>query len=75
MRSPIDAMSAASACISPSTISSGAFSLTALVAACTFSTSGCAALPLVENDSIATRGSTPATAWKLRAELMAMSAS
>ena len=45
------------------------------MAFCTFSTSGWVALPLVENESMATRGSRPVTAWKFRAELIAMSAS
>jgi hypothetical protein len=53
---------AASNCNSPSTARWGASRRTSAVAARTLSTRGCSALPFVENDSIATRGSSPTRA-------------
>ena len=59
---PTDGTRAASACNSPSTFNSGQRSLANFVASTTLSTTSCLALPLVENDSIATFGSAnPAT--------------
>ena len=57
LRLPTLATSAASACISPSTLSSGFSSFTLAVAAATLSTYSCLAEPLVEKLSMATRGS------------------
>ena len=70
-----DSISAASACSSPSRANSGAISLASLVASDTLSTSSCLALPLVEKESIATRGSMPAIARAVSAVEMAISAS
>ena len=54
---PTSGTSAASSCISPSSSRLGASSRAIRVACCTFSTSACFALPFVEKDSSATRGS------------------
>ena len=67
--------SAASAWNSPSTASCGSRWRTKSSACRTLSTRACCALPLVENDSMATRGSSPSRPCALRAEAMAMSAS
>ena len=69
------ATNAASACNSPSNCSSGAISLARRVASATLSTNSCLALPLVENDSIATLGSIPAIALAVSAVDTAISAS
>ncbi len=55
---PTEATSAASACISPSTMSFGSRSFTSFTAADTLSTRGWLALPLVEKERRATTGST-----------------
>ena len=68
---PTFSTSAASSCSSPSSIRSGAISLAMRVASCTLVTLSCLAEPFVEKDSIATRGSMPASA---RAESAAPSA-
>ena len=53
------ASTAVSACISPSTMSVGSASRASRVARATFSASGCRTEPKLENESIATRGSSP----------------
>ena len=59
---PTDGTRAASACSSPSILRSGLSSLAKRVASTTLSTTSCLALPLVEKESMATRGSSnPAT--------------
>ena len=68
-------LNAASACSSPSIASSGARARAISSARTTLSTCACAALPLVENDSSATRGSSRSTRRQLSAEESAMSAS
>ena len=65
---------AASTCISPSTSRSGRRAWTYRVASTTLSTSGSAALPLVENESIATRGVSSRNIRHESAAAMAMSA-
>ena len=55
--------------------SSGSRWRTRLKASRTLSTRACCALPLVENDSIATRGVSPRSVCALRAEVTAISAS
>ena len=72
--SAIAGTSAASACNSPSISSCGARAFTVLVASTTLSTSLCFALPLVENESIATRGVAPNNARHESAEAIAISA-
>ena len=71
---PTASTSAASACNSPSTRRSGARSRTIRNASTTLSTHLCCALPLVENDSSATRGSAPMTLRVVAAVAMAISA-
>ena len=75
LRSPTVETSAASACISPSTFSSGACSCTSFTALATLSTFSCLAEPFVEKESIATRGSRPSSALPVCAEAIAISAS
>ena len=59
---PTEGTRAASACSSPSIFRSGFISLAFFVASTTLSTTSCFALPLVEKEHIATRGSAkPAT--------------
>ena len=65
---------AASACNSPSSCRSGAISFASFVASATLSTNSCFALPFVENESIATRGSMPAIARAVSAVEIAISA-
>ena len=72
---PTASTSAASACNSPSMCNCGARASTTRRASRTFSTHGCFALPLVENDSSATAGSAPITARVVSAVAMAISAS
>ena len=67
--------SAASACSSPSIASDGARRRAISSARTTLSTCACVALPLVENDRSATRGSSRSTRRQLSAEESAMSAS
>jgi hypothetical protein len=67
--------SAASACSSPSIASDGARCRAISSARTTLSTRACFALPLVENESSATRGSSASSLRALAAEASAMSAS
>ena len=72
---PTTASTAASACSSPSTFSSGARACTMRKASTTLSTSGCLPLPLVEKLSSATAGSVLIRTRVLSAVAMAISAS
>src|ERR687895_2674551 len=72
--SPTAGTSAASACNSPSISRSGRRARTVFVASTTLSINLCLALPFVENESMATRGSAPRSSRQLSAEAMAISA-
>ena len=65
---------AASNCNSPSISKSGLISLANSVAFLTLSTKSCCALPIVENDNIATLGSIPQRVFAVSAVLIAIDA-